>query len=73
MVLGANIFATKSAVLYNFSKGEDKTSMNLNKACEEKQESAEMRKISLEVEGNSEKHCFNFRDFKKKFTKFYEK
>lgn len=47
--------------------------MNLNKAFEEKEGGAEMRMISMEVEGNSEKHCFNFRDFKKKFMKFYEK
>lgn len=32
-----------------------------------------MRAIERRIEGNSEKHCFNFRDFKKKFTRCYDK
>lgn len=32
-----------------------------------------MRAIERRIEGNSEKFCFNFRDFKKKFTRCYDK
>lgn len=32
-----------------------------------------MKIIQKHIEGNSEKYCFNFRDFKKKFMKSYDK
>jgi hypothetical protein len=32
-----------------------------------------MKLVERSIEGNSEKHCFNFRDFKKKFMKNYDK
>jgi hypothetical protein len=36
MVLGANIFPTKSKELYEFSKGDQPLSMNCNKAFDVK-------------------------------------
>lgn len=36
MVLGANIFPTKSQELYTFSKGEDKKEVAVNKHYDEK-------------------------------------
>lgn len=32
-----------------------------------------MKAVERSVEGSSEKHCFNFRDFKKKFMKHFDK
>lgn len=73
MVLGANIFPTKSKELYYFSKGEEPNEINPNKLFDERKGGAEMRAIERRVEGNSEKYCFNFRDFKKKFMRCYDK
>jgi hypothetical protein len=72
MVLGANIFPTKSKELYTFSKGVENT-LNANKLFDEKKGGTEIAIIERSVEGNSEKHCLNFRDFKKKFMNYYNK
>lgn len=74
MVLGANIFPTKSKELTLFSKGDDPTSSTPNKLFEEKkQQERAVMELRQRVEGNSEKHCFNYQDFSRKFTASYSK
>ena len=70
MVLGANIFPTKSKDLNNFTLGNEERIQVHNKMYMESQGHPSLDK---KIEGNSERHCFNFRDFKKKFNKHYDK
>ena len=75
MVLGANIFPTKSKELTLFTKGEDLTIPNPNKAFEDSKSEEQRVKVELQhrVEGNSERHCFSYQDFNKKFMASYKK
>jgi polyribonucleotide nucleotidyltransferase len=72
MVLGANIFPTKSKELQGFTKGEPigVVQVNANKLFDQNKEVIE---VMNRAEGHSERFCQNFRDFKKKFMKYYDK
>ena len=74
MVLGANIFPTKSAELTMFSQGQQNNgSLVQNKLFDEKKKQEPSQETDYQIRGNSEKHCLNFRDFKKKLLKNYQK
>lgn len=47
--------------------------MNANKAFDNKKNNGTNVEIQKEVQGNSEKYCNNFRDFKKKWLRYYVK
>ena len=72
MVLGANIFPTKSKQLYCFTKGEPSALIDGPKEEGVENEEKVAKKtediMALQrIHGKSEAHCFSFREFKKKF------
>lgn len=79
MVLGANIFPTKTRELQMFTKGEEQPILGEgqieNEEGEEKKEKKDTKVsiVELSVQSRSEKHCTSFREFKKKFMSEYNK
>lgn len=75
MVLGANIFPTKSKELYCFTKGEPSALLDgpREEGREPQLKAAKTEDvIALEaIQGKSEMHCSSFREFKKKFREHY--
>ncbi len=70
MVLGANIFPAKSKEINSFNISPEEKQTAQNKLYNEKK-IEQIPSPQAIVSGSSEKHCFNFRDFKKKFAKHY--